>query len=202
MHQAPFHTGIRSCPLSPQSHASRCHLECIRGPDPFVLVPVLTLPCSFCYRARPNLFRQEHEENFSCPHFCMGNLETKGGLCPTGSLPGASASSSNGVSTFLCFTFLSSIFASSILSSFTHFSYCPAVLFPLAPGACIPCHFCPRFPPFSLCHGFDAQASWRSALSPAVVQVPFLVRVGLPHLLARHCSIKGHLRSTVVAENF
>lgn len=67
----------------------------------------------------------------------MGNLETKGGLCPTGSLPGASASSSNGVSTFLCFTFLSSIFASSILSSFTHFSHCPPVLFPLAPGTCI-----------------------------------------------------------------
>ena len=64
---------------------------------------------SFYYRARPNLFHQEQEEIFSCPHFCMGNLETEGGLCLTGSLPGASASSSSGISTFLHFPFLSSV---------------------------------------------------------------------------------------------
>lgn len=44
------------------------------------------------------MFRQEQEGNFSCPPFCMGNLETGGGLCISGSLPGASASSSSGVS--------------------------------------------------------------------------------------------------------
>lgn len=39
---------------------------------------------------------KEQEENFSCPRFCMGNLETEGRLCLTGSLSGASASSSSG----------------------------------------------------------------------------------------------------------
>lgn len=121
----------------------------------------------------------------------MGNLETEGGLCLTGSLPGASAFASSGVSTFLCFPFLSSTFAPSILSSITHFSRWPPVLFPVAPGACIPCHFCPHFAPFPLCHRFDAQAFWRPDPLPTVVRVPFPAQVGLPHLSARPCSIKG-----------
>lgn len=84
------------------------------------------------------------EGKFSCAHFCMGNLETEGELCPTESLPGGSDSSSSGVRTFLHLLFLSSIFASSILSSITCFSCWTPVLFPVAPGTCIACHFCSR----------------------------------------------------------
>lgn len=78
----------------------------------------------------------------------MGNLETEGGLCPTGSLPGANDSSLSGVSTFIHLPFLYSIFASSILSSITCFSCWTPVLFPVAPGTCVPCHFCPHLLPF------------------------------------------------------
>lgn len=96
------------------------------------------------------MFHQEQKENISCPYFCKGNLETGGGLCLTGSLPGVRASCSSGVSTFLRSPFLSSIFDSFMLFSFIHFSHHPPVLFPVAPGTCIPCHFCLHFAPFHL----------------------------------------------------
>lgn len=89
---------------------------------------------NFPYRAHHNLFCQEQEENFSCPHFCIKNLETEGRLCLIGTFPGASATSSRGVSTFLSFTFLSSTFASSILFSISYFSHGRPVLFSVAPG--------------------------------------------------------------------
>lgn len=137
------------------------------------------------------MFHQEQKENISCPYFCKGNLETGGGLCLTGSLPGVRASSSSGVSTFLRSPFLSSIFDSFMLFCFIHFSHHPPVLFPVAPGTCIPCHFCLHFAPFHLHSHFDAQASWRLAPSPMAVWVLFPAQVGLLCLPARHCSIKG-----------